>query len=478
MQYEEEARAVLRVWSTSWFVCASVLVMVAPAHAKTCPIAISAFTLDGRSATAVAYRLHLSPHDPSAAFTFSVSSPMGKTADLVLAAGQDAVEAVFSWPRGDLNSVRVKGYEPAGGGFISCVGLTTNIADVNRDPSTVVFAPGTLPVSHSLLPVEATEPSAPVFVHQVTAQYPKDATRAGASGRVDVLVDVNTEGKPANAVVASSSQFAPLDEAAVTATLASTYKAPELNGRPAQRRYLVPYLFPLPGTSAAGDADTKCHVRISYGWLIGLDRTTGENLYEIGLNADRRDVNSVDISLEKGDISPPVSFSRLDWQRQANGRYTTRVFALSAGQLAGSLRLESADISGQTLTCAPFTIVTWDHSAGTLSRGTPPTIPPVGVQVQPNVQVFAGSFTHKTWPAYPRDASGERDGGVTIVAVGVDAAGRPKSTEVFRSSGVESLDAAAIDAVMRCAFRPPGAPATYVTWYVFRPTLTMGEYLP
>ena len=449
-----------------------------PVHASTCPIAVTNFALEGRSTTAVAYRLRLGAHDTASAYTFTVTGADGKGADLTLAAGLDVEDALFAWPRSDLQSVRIKGYEPPGGSFTQCPAPPTKVRDVNADPTTVVFATGTLPVSHRLLPVDPSEPSRPVFVRQAQAEYPNDAARAGASGRVDVLVDVTAEGKPQNAVVASSSQYPPLDEAAVAATLASTYKAPEINGRPAQQRYLVPFLFTLPGAKSASVPDTKCHAWITRGWLTGLDRTSGENLYEIGLSGDRRDVGAVDISLQKGDLSPPVTFSRLDWQRQPDGTYTTRVFAVSAGDLAGSLRLESADVGAQTVVCAPFTIVTWDHSAGRLNTGTRPTAPPASIQLQPTRAATAAIFKHKVWPAYPQSSSGDRLAGMTMLVVEADGSGRPQTTDIFRSSGDDALDAAAADAAMHSVFRPMGAPEMYVTWYVFRPTLTMGAYSP
>ncbi|MBV8338865.1 MAG: energy transducer TonB [Candidatus Eremiobacteraeota bacterium] len=463
---------------SSLFVLFVLSVVASPARAGACPIIVTGFALEGRSTTAVAYRLRLGAHDAASAYTFAVTGADGKGADLTLAAGLDVAEALFAWPRSDLQSVWVKGFEPPGAHFTPCTSQPVKIRDVSADPTTVVFATGTLPLSHQLLPVDPSEPSRPVFVHEAQAEYPKDAARAGASGRVDVLVDVTAEGKPQNAVVASSSQFPPLDEAAVAATLASSYKPPEINGRPAEQRYLVPFVFTLPGTKIASAPDTKCHAWITRGWLIGLDRTSGENLYEIGLSADRRDVSAVDISLQKGDLAPPVTFSRLDWQRQPDGAYATRVFAASGGDLAGSLRLESADLGSQTLVCAPFTIVTWDHSAGRLNTGTRPTAPPAGIQVQPTRAASAAKFQHKVWPAYPRSASGDRLAGMTMLVVETDGSGRPQTTDIFRSSGDDALDAAASDAAMHSVFRATAAPATYVTWYVFRPTLTMGAYLP
>jgi TonB family protein len=240
----------------------------------------------------------------------------------------------------------------------------------------------------------------------------------------------------------------------------------------------VAYAFTMPGASSPVAADTKCHVWITHGWLIGLDRSIGENLYEIELGANRRDIRDVDISLEKGDLAPPITVSRFDWQRQPDGTFASRVYALSAGELVGSLRLENADVGGQTLVCTPFTIVTWDHSAGRLGLGTPPTIPPASAPEQPNRVAIAAAFERKAWPTYQQTVTGDSSGGITILAVNVDAAGRPTTTDVFRSSGSDALDSAAVDAAMRSMFRATGSPATYIAWYVFRPTLTMGEYLP
>jgi protein TonB len=57
-------------------------------------------------------------------------------------------------------------------------------------------------------------------------------------------------------------------------------------------------------------------------------------------------------------------------------------------------------------------------------------------------------------PAYPALARRRRQEGVVLLAVLVDAAGRPESVEVQTSSGFDSLDAAAVAAVKDWEFEP------------------------
>ena len=57
-------------------------------------------------------------------------------------------------------------------------------------------------------------------------------------------------------------------------------------------------------------------------------------------------------------------------------------------------------------------------------------------------------------PAYPQSARSRRQQGKVIVRVVISPTGLPSSIDVFQSSGVDSLDRAALDAVRRARFRP------------------------
>ena len=452
-----------------------------PARAALCPISAIRFDFVGRSETAVAYGLTFaSTSQAPVAAMLEVRAASGQAADLTLPATQidKTLQTIFGWPGTDLLSARVKAFQPGGiGRFLPCSGSASVV--VRRwapSASTVVFAKGTLPVSKSLIPVDPSEPGPAAFVRKVEPTYPPEAVRAGIGGQVDVLVDVTPEGTASNVVVAESSQFAALDEAAVAAAQASTYKPPTINGRPASRRYVVSYSFRMGGANPSTKADTKCHARITHGWLIGLDRVSGLNLYEIGLGADRADVSSVDISLEKGDASPPTTFGGLAWERQPDGSLTTAVYVLNGGDLVASMRLESVDFAkgSSPMGCAPYTVATWDHTGGALQRGTRPTMPPGSPAPLPSLAVRPAVFVHRAWPRYPQSPGHDiPEGGVTLV-VQVDPRGNASACAVYRSSESDALDAEASKAALASTYKATGAAATYVSWYLFRPTLTIG----
>jgi len=72
----------------------------------------------------------------------------------------------------------------------------------------------------------------PEIVHRVQLEYPAMARRAGMSGTVTLQVLVSKNGEPLKAIVARSSGWQILDEAALAGALKNTYKPGIQNGRP------------------------------------------------------------------------------------------------------------------------------------------------------------------------------------------------------------------------------------------------------
>jgi len=75
--------------------------------------------------------------------------------------------------------------------------------------------------------------------HRSMIQYPSEAFVAHQEGSVDVIVDVATDGIPAEAHVYQSSGSPILDEAAVAGVLKWRFKAAERNGVPTQAQAIV-----------------------------------------------------------------------------------------------------------------------------------------------------------------------------------------------------------------------------------------------
>lgn len=82
------------------------------------------------------------------------------------------------------------------------------------------------------------------FEHRVLPTYPSMAIDAHWEGTVIVLVTIGPDGV-IDEHIGTSSGYAVLDRAALKAAKESTYRPPELNGKPAIETYRVIYTFSL-----------------------------------------------------------------------------------------------------------------------------------------------------------------------------------------------------------------------------------------
>ncbi|MFI8384684.1 energy transducer TonB [Pseudomonas sp. NPDC079086] len=79
------------------------------------------------------------------------------------------------------------------------------------------------------------------------------------------------------------------------------------------------------------------------------------------------------------------------------------------------------------------------------------------VAAQPAAEVFSAKPSFREpprQPSYPSQARRRNQQGVVLVEVRLDERGQQRSLNVLRSSGVESLDRAALEAVAKWRFRP------------------------
>ena len=89
---------------------------------------------------------------------------------------------------------------------------------------------------------------APVPVSQPSPRYPPAALRQGASGRVDVRVDVGPDGVPTSVSVAGGSGNRELDRAALDAVRRWRFKPATADGQPSVGSVTVPIQFTLGDT--------------------------------------------------------------------------------------------------------------------------------------------------------------------------------------------------------------------------------------
>jgi protein TonB len=84
-------------------------------------------------------------------------------------------------------------------------------------------------------------------------------------------------------------------------------------------------------------------------------------------------------------------------------------------------------------------------------------VPTKSVAAQPAAEVFSAKPSFRDpprQPNYPAQARRRNQQGEVLVEVRLDALGRQRSLNVLRSSGVDSLDRAALEAVAQWRFRP------------------------
>ena len=82
------------------------------------------------------------------------------------------------------------------------------------------------------------------FVHRAPLRYPEIAKDAGWQGTVMILLTIGPNGIERTSI-GSSSGYPALDRAALAAAKESTYRSPEVNGRPAIETYRIIYTFSL-----------------------------------------------------------------------------------------------------------------------------------------------------------------------------------------------------------------------------------------
>lgn len=92
--------------------------------------------------------------------------------------------------------------------------------------------------------------------------------------------------------------------------------------------------------------------------------------------------------------------------------------------------------------------------------GSAPAAPAKPVAAQPAAEVLSTKPSFREpprQPNYPSQARRRNQQGVVLVEVRLDERGQQRSLNVLRSSGVDSLDRAALDAVAQWRFRPETA---------------------
>lgn len=100
-------------------------------------------------------------------------------------------------------------------------------------------------------PPAPPEPPMPLVNRMAPPLYPEEAARAGISGRVVFVIEIDADGRVANAVVERSEPAGVFDRAATEAVMKWTFQ-PAANGEAGPRRVRVPIDFEAPAATDAG----------------------------------------------------------------------------------------------------------------------------------------------------------------------------------------------------------------------------------
>ena len=85
----------------------------------------------------------------------------------------------------------------------------------------------------------------PDYLSNAPPVYPESARRAKQEGVVVLSVIINTEGRPDDISIQTSSGFAPLDQSAVTAVHKWRFRPAELGSIKVKSRVVIPVRFRL-----------------------------------------------------------------------------------------------------------------------------------------------------------------------------------------------------------------------------------------
>jgi protein TonB len=83
------------------------------------------------------------------------------------------------------------------------------------------------------------------FLKRVVPSYPSICIAQGAGGTVVIEITIGSDGSVVAARVGQTSGYSCLDEAALAAAKESTYRPPEVNGKPVSETYRIVYDFAI-----------------------------------------------------------------------------------------------------------------------------------------------------------------------------------------------------------------------------------------
>ena len=457
-----------------------------PARAEECPASIAAFTtaghgLSGKEAIYL-ITLNVDPDVTNAEFVvnFSATGP-NVTFDTPVTHNRASKFTGWSWlrlsPPADAATISLASVtkfgesQPCVPAAAQPTSITTsNGAETIYDDSHPHFDLADATVGH-LLAADAN------FKGKVAPDYPEIAKWQNVMGTVDVEVEIGPQGgAPQRAWVRwaeATGESQLLADPSLYAANRSTFTAPIVDGRPQSRDYAILYTFSL------GDGPTRfpsddfdgCPLELVNARVAPPSGADLNAWYFFEAVATSGNVSSATIAVQDN----AGRIARYPWPVALQGptnedHYSSAAAAFNWAEvdIKGMWVDQVTTASGVSIHCNPNVDEpkTIASAVGSTRFISGKALDILGLQPTPRSR-----FVHEVLPAYPKSADGTRAAGHVTVDTLVDATGHVADAFVTGSSGLNSLDAAAMNAALASTYQPStaGAVRAYELTYRFVP---------
>ena len=307
------------------------------------------------------------------------------------------------------------------------------------------------------------------FVKKVRPEFPAAALAVGAQGPAIVVITVGTEGRVTHAKILQSSGNAALDQAAKNAARASIFTPARRYGQAQARQYQIEYMFMIENEPV--DVATNCNATIEKAQWDGSDRSGSTSLYDITLVSDTDSIQQANIQMNRGEASDvSVLLSPLVWSKTQTGKYLADSQFLDDGPPARVLALQSVRSGQKDATlCGLVPIVV----ANNTDSEFPEAIGIASIAIKPNHQTMLDpvKIAVRVWPTFSvLHPSPELVAVTTLVITIPKNETHPSSVKMFKSSGMDWFDEAAIAAARATTYVPSGQTAAYKIEFAYNPS--------
>jgi TonB family protein len=320
-----------------------------------------------------------------------------------------------------------------------------------------------------------------MFVRKEPLQYPSTAQGLDVSGTVVVGVEIGSDGKAIYGWVRARDEGLKsqtiLDNPALWSALKSTYVPQRVDGKPATSVYYINYEFVLDDPESRKPADIdyfkECPAILETFRVSVSDKSDQTQWYSLSMNANGSNLpTSVVLGLQDAqNKSTGMIWNAITYHEDpsAPAYYFAEGSFNSKGSPITLAWVDQATMNdGKVIDCEPVSDAPFNLADGT---EFPRYVAGDALPLLSMQQVQPADFTREVWPEYPIGKNGMRDAGFVVVQTVVDETGTIRESFLTQSSGLRSLDSAALYAATSSDYQSaaPGGVALYEAVYQFVP---------